>query len=146
MRPIDPDPRVGDRQVTCGAPECQRRRHARQCKDWHARQREWASHHYQDVVVPFRQRHPSYQRSWRLASRLREIREESRGLVEHLVRRVCGAVARGRLVRAGAAGEAEQPRSIIGESLDAALASAAQLGGVLEQLRALAMQLDVLGA
>ena len=146
MRLIDPDPRVGDRQVTCGAPECQRRRHARQCKDWHAGHREAADNHYRDVVVPFRRRHPRYQRNWRLASRLRETREESRRLVEQLARGVCGAVAWGQSVRAGAADERAQPRSIIGKRLDVALASAAQLGGVLKQLRALTMQLDVLGA
>jgi len=31
--------------------------------------------HYQDVVVPFRQQQPDYQRRWRLGRKLREIRE-----------------------------------------------------------------------
>jgi hypothetical protein len=34
------------------------------------------SHHYRDVVEPFRQKHPSYQRRHRLRQRLGEIREK----------------------------------------------------------------------
>src|SRR3972149_2423662 len=30
------DPRVGDRQVTCGAEGCQRTRHAGRGREWHA--------------------------------------------------------------------------------------------------------------
>lgn len=29
-----PDPRLGDRQKTCGDPECQRKRHATKCAEW----------------------------------------------------------------------------------------------------------------
>ena len=32
-----PNPRVGDRQQTCGAPECRRARHRRKDRAWHAR-------------------------------------------------------------------------------------------------------------
>jgi hypothetical protein len=31
-----PDPRVKERQVTCGSAQCQRSRHVRQCRAWHA--------------------------------------------------------------------------------------------------------------
>ena len=72
-----PDPRVGDRQVTCGAAECQQARHAKQCREWHARNREITAGHYQDVVVPFRTEQPDYQRRWRWSRRLREIREKT---------------------------------------------------------------------
>jgi len=72
-----PDPRVGDRQVTCGAAECQRARHADRCREWHASNAEAAASHYQDVVVPFRQQQPDYQQRWRWSQRLGEIREKS---------------------------------------------------------------------
>ena len=71
------DPRVGGRQVTCGAWQCQRARHCERCRAWHAANSDVAGTHYEDVVVPFRERQPDYQRRWRLAARLREIREES---------------------------------------------------------------------
>lgn len=72
-----PDPRVGDRQVTCGAAECQRARHAKRCQVWHGSNKEIAAGHYQDVVVPFRTEQPDYQRRWRWSRRLREIREKT---------------------------------------------------------------------
>lgn len=88
--PFDPDPRIGGRQVTCGAPECQRARHAARCQAWHAANGDSTSMHYTDVVVPFRARQPDYQRRWRLSVRLREIREKMRdaggGLVDQLRR------------------------------------------------------------
>ena len=31
---FSPDPRVGDRQKTCGKKECQRKWHAKKCGDW----------------------------------------------------------------------------------------------------------------
>jgi hypothetical protein len=75
------NPRVGARQVTCGAKECQRSLHKKACKLWHAKNREASRHHYRDVVLPFRRAQPTYQRRWRLEQRLREIREEfKRGL------------------------------------------------------------------
>src|SRR5690606_5866543 len=72
-----PDPRVGDRQVTCGAPGCQRARHAKRCREWHAANKEAAASHYEDVVVRFREQQPDYQRRWRWGRRLREIREKT---------------------------------------------------------------------
>lgn len=71
-----PDPRVDDRQVTCGDAECQRTRHADRCRSWHGANVDVTRSHYEDVVVPFREVQPDYQRRWRLAGRLREIREK----------------------------------------------------------------------
>ena len=34
-----PNPRLCDRQKTCGAPECQRRWHARKCAEWNLKNR-----------------------------------------------------------------------------------------------------------
>ena len=34
---FEPEPRVGDRQRTCGRPECQREWHRRTCADWRRR-------------------------------------------------------------------------------------------------------------
>ncbi len=79
-RRLEPDPRVGARQVTCGAEKCQRERHSDRCRAWHRANGDVAGCHYEDVVVPFRRRQPDYQRRWRLAQRLREIREETRPL------------------------------------------------------------------
>jgi hypothetical protein len=74
-RRFEPDPRIGHRQVTCGTTECQRGRHSGRCRAWHEAHPESAASHYEDVVAPFRQQQPSYQRRWRLGRRLREIRE-----------------------------------------------------------------------
>ncbi len=104
-----PDPRVGDRQVTCGASKCQRARHADRCREWRASNAEATASHYQDVVVPFRQEQPDYQSRWRWVRRLREIREQtgllSAGLLtslqalvpqaEQLARRAMGIVQTG---------------------------------------------------
>jgi len=67
--------------VTCGRPECQKARHCYSCKDWRKRNADIATTHYDDVVKPFRQNQPDYQRRWRLGRRLREIREKFDSLV-----------------------------------------------------------------
>lgn len=36
---FSPDPRLGDRQKTCGAAECQRQRHAAKCAEWNRKNR-----------------------------------------------------------------------------------------------------------
>lgn len=36
-----PNPRLGDRQKTCGAPECQRQWHARKCAEWNRKNRSY---------------------------------------------------------------------------------------------------------
>lgn len=74
-RPFVPEPRVGDRQVTCGDGTCKRERHCERCRAWHANNGEVGKSHYEDVVAPFRRAQPDYQRRWRLGRRLREIRE-----------------------------------------------------------------------
>jgi len=51
-----PDPRVGVRQRTCGAPACQRQRHAASCRRWRRRNRAVTRSHYQDYVQPGRSR------------------------------------------------------------------------------------------
>jgi hypothetical protein len=50
------DPRVGPRQRTCGAPACQRQRHAASCRRWRRRNRAVTRTHYQDDVQPSRAR------------------------------------------------------------------------------------------
>lgn len=47
-----PDPRLGDRQKTCGAPECQRGWHARKCAEWNRKNRTY----FQEVYLSARLR------------------------------------------------------------------------------------------
>ncbi len=110
-----PDPRVGDRQVTCGAATCQRSRHDDRCRAWRAANSETVSAHYQDVVVAFRERQPDYQRRWRLARRVREIREKMRPLGGALRSRL-RALLRGETVEAeGGVMQMGQPPSMAPE-------------------------------
>lgn len=51
-----PHPRLGFRQHTCGAPGCQRRRHAQSCRRWRRRNRALTRTHYQDYGEPARAR------------------------------------------------------------------------------------------
>lgn len=89
-----PDPRVKERQVTCGRSECQRARHSYKCKDWHKCNAEVSAAHYEEVVKPFREKQPDYQRRWRLKCRLREIREKFDSLLDAVlptsIRRLLG--------------------------------------------------------
>jgi hypothetical protein len=139
-----PDPRVGERQVTCGAAECQQARHAKQCREWHASNKETTASHYEDVVVPFRQRQPDYQRRWRWGQRLREIREKTtlfggallvalRGLVQQAERLV---------VRAA---DVVQTGVLSGEKLGRAVAAVRSTITALEQLEARTTELRELG-
>lgn len=50
-----PHPRLGSRQWTCGAPACQRQRHAANCQSWRRRNRTVTRTHYADYVRPHRQ-------------------------------------------------------------------------------------------
>lgn len=130
-----PDPRVGARQVTCGAAECQRARHAAQCRDWHATNQETTGNHYQDVVVPFRAGQPDYQRRWRWGWRLREIREQTTLLggallasLRSLLRQAEALVARSAdLVQSGV---------LAGEKLERAVAAVRSTIAAFEQLKA----------
>ena len=139
-----PDPRVGDRQVTCGRGECQQARHADRCRQWHASNAEATGSHYQDVVVPFRKAQPDYQSRWRWWQRLREIREQSQKLggallaglqalvsgAERLVRRAVGVVQTGVLA---------------GERLERAVAAVRSTISAVKQLEASAAELAALG-
>lgn len=135
-----PDPRVGDRQVTCGAEKCQRARHAKRCREWHASNAEAVATHYQDVVLPFRQQQPDYQSRWRWGRRLREIREKSGVLLaslrallsraEKLCRRAEGIVQTGVLA---------------GELLVRAVSAVRSTIAAVEQLEASTAELRALG-
>lgn len=138
------NPRLGDRQVTCGRPECQRRRHADRCQQWHKRNRELSSNHYREVVEPFRAEQPSYQRRWRLARRLREIRETIAELIDVLTAQLGAVVDRGRALSIAAAPE-QQSGVMAGQLLHEAVAGAAALSGALEQVGLRAAQLEAVG-
>jgi hypothetical protein len=43
---FSPDPRLGDRQKTCGTPECQRQWHIRKCAEWNLKNRFCARESY----------------------------------------------------------------------------------------------------
>ena len=51
-----PHPRLGSRQRTCGAPACQRQRHAASGRRWWRRNRTVTRTHYRDYVHPPRVR------------------------------------------------------------------------------------------
>lgn len=99
---FEPNPRTKTRQVTCGRDVCQRSRHAEQCRLVRQRNPEATSHHYEDYVIPFRERRPEYQRRWRWLRRLREIREEISGSVGRQLPRLTRLLDGGRaLARTG---------------------------------------------
>lgn len=131
--------------MTCGAAECQRRRHAKKCKRWHADNRDVTASHYEDVVKPYRQKHPDYQRRWRVVAALCEIREEMAAGVEAVGARMRKLLARGRAAVGTATGVASQPDGKTGEALTAALAAGASIVGVLAELSKAVGQLGVLG-
>ena len=144
-----PDPRVGDRQVTCGAAECKHARHTYMCKQWHlsnpAAHKSTASQvHYQDAVKPFRLGQPSYQRRWRLAQSLREIREQILLLTCLIGARLRGVVARGQALLS-MAHEGKQTGVITQQSLPQTLSVASALSAAIEQVAAFTTQLTALG-
>ena len=139
-----PDPRVGDRQVTCGAPECQRWRHAGQCRQWRAANAEATASHYQDVVVPFRREQPDYQSRWRWWRRLREIREQTGLLGGTVLASLQALVSRaGQL--AGRAMGIVQTGVLAGEMLERAVTAVSSMIAAVEQLQASTAQLQELG-
>lgn len=87
------------------------------------------------MVVPFRVRQPDYQRRWRLAGRLREIREKTSSVGGVLL-----ASLRALLGRAEALSESTSKRAQTGvlakELLDTAVAALRGAIGALEQLEA----------
>ena len=77
-----PDPRVGPRQRTCGAPVCQRQRHAAICRRWRRRNRAVTRTHYRDYVYPARARAAPLPNSPRqVASFLRGVHPEMRDAI-----------------------------------------------------------------
>ena len=77
-----PDPRLGLRQRTCGAPACQRARHAASCRRWRRRNRAVTRTHYQDYVQPARARAAPRSISPRqVTSFLRGVRPEMRDAI-----------------------------------------------------------------
>lgn len=128
-----PDPRVGDRQVTCGAADCQRGRHADQCRHWRSGNAEATASHYQDVVVPFRRGQPDYQGRWRWWRRLREIREQTGLLGGTVLASLQALVSRaGQL--AGRAVGLVQTGVLAGEMLERAVTAVGSMITALQQL------------
>lgn len=141
---FEPDPRVRERQVTCGRPECQRARHAKRCRDWHADNKEVTAGHYQDVVVPFRRAQPDYQRRWRWGQRFREIREKTSHLGQALLPGLHSLVFGAEKLMQRAVGIV-QSGVLAGEKLTRALAAVRTTITALEQLEASAAELRGLG-
>ena len=139
-----PNPRVGDRQVTCGDPRCQRERHAERCRQWHKHNPGASSEHYRDAVEPFRGRQPSYQRRWRLGRSLREIREQTAELVGSIGARLRALIVRGHAL-SNVATETQQTGVIAGQSLSDTLAMAAAIAAALEDVTGPLAQLGALG-
>lgn len=121
--------------MTCGAERCQRARHAERCRAWHADNAEIGRSHYEDAVKPFRERQPDYQRRWRLAARLREIREQSTLLGEGLLGSLRGLLARAVGLMTGGADEMHSG-VLAGEVLGRAVAALRSAIDALEQLEA----------
>lgn len=142
--PFVPDPRVGDRQVTCGSDSCQRAQHIEQCRQWHERNKDVGASHYQDVVVPFRQSQPDYQRRWRLGRQLREIREESEGGSGKLMRRVRAWLTRAERLSARAS-RTLQTGVLAGGLLERAKQALRGVAAAIEQLEANLSTLRSLG-
>jgi hypothetical protein len=143
-RPFVPDPRVGDRQVTCGREECQQARHNEQCKQWHENNKDVGASHYQDVIVPFRRAQPDYQRRWRLGCELREIREGSRDGSGKLMRRVRAWLRRAERL-SSRAGRAVQTGVLAGELLERAKHALRGVATAIAQLEANLNMLQSLG-
>lgn len=139
-----PDPRVGARQVTCGARECQRARHAKQCRSWHAANKETTASHYEDVVVRFREQQPDYQRRWRWGRRLREIREKTAQLGGGLLSSLRGLVQQADRLVMGAVG-AVQTGVLAGQKLERAVCAVRSVIAAFEQLESSAAELRRLG-
>jgi len=129
-----PDPRIKDRQVTCGKPECQRARHSYCCKDWRKRNAEIAAAHYQDVVKPFRRKQPDYQRRWRLKRPLREIREKFDTVLDVVLHTSIRALL-GRVEALSSSPAKEAQTGVLaGDLLDKAALALRDFAAALEQL------------
>jgi len=86
-----PHPRLGARQRTCGAPACQRERHAQSCRRWRRRNRAVTRTHYQDYVQPARARAiPTPISPRQVAVFLRGLRPEMRDAILGQPQSPCG--------------------------------------------------------
>ena len=139
-----PDPRIGSRQETCGAAECQRKLHAEACRQWHEANVDATSSHYQDVVVPFRRCQPDYQRRWRWGRKLREIREEMGRLGARALAPLQSLIEKAQGLANRAAGIV-QTGVLAGESLNRAVRAVRTMIAAIEQLQASSAELGVLG-
>jgi hypothetical protein len=102
------------------------------------------SSHYEDVVQPFRERQPDYQRRWRLGQRLREIREEMTPLGGMMLSALSALLDR-------AAGLAKSPTKeaqtgvLAGGALDVAMVALHGAVAAIKQLAASVVALRALG-
>jgi hypothetical protein len=108
---------------------------------WHAANADVDSSHYEDVVVPFRERQPDYQRRWRLGRGLREIREKTGSLGSALLVSLRALLGRAEALSRSPDKEA-QTGVLAGKTLDkakkalrGAVAAIAQLEESLTELR-----------
>jgi hypothetical protein len=86
-----PHPRLGARQWTCGAPACQRERHAQSCRAWRRRNRAVTRTHYRDYVQPARTRAgPSPVSPHQVASFLRGVHPAMRDAIMAQAQPSCG--------------------------------------------------------
>jgi len=99
--------------------------------------------HYADVVVPFRQAQPDYQRRWRWGQRLREIRDESSRLGGALLARLRAMVSHAESLTQRAIG-AVQTGVLAGEKLLRAVTLVRTTIALLEQLDASTAELGQL--
>jgi hypothetical protein len=139
-----PDPRIGNRQETCGSAECQRKLHAEACRRWHGANGDATSSHYQDFVVPFRRSQPDYQGRWRWGRKLREIREQMGQLGGALLAPLRSLISRAQELANRAAG-VTQSGVLAGESLNRAIQAVRSMVAALEQLQSSTAELCALG-
>jgi hypothetical protein len=96
------------------------------------------------VVKPYRRRQPSYQRRWRLARKLREIRELIAELLDVLGAQLSAVVARGRALSEVVATE-PQSGVFAGRALHEALVAANALTAALGPVGLGATELEAIG-
>jgi hypothetical protein len=72
---FEANPRVGERQKSCGATACRKKRKRMQERAWKARNPDYGQGFYASYVKPWRQKHPEYQKQLRCKKR-REIKTQ----------------------------------------------------------------------
>jgi hypothetical protein len=96
------------------------------------------------VVVPFRERQPDYQRRWRLARCLREIREKMGPLADPLRARLRGLLGRTGRLSEGVT-KAAQTGAVTAQWLDEASTAVQAAIAAIEQLEASVATLQSVG-